>query len=106
MLKLSDKYWLRIGKSRKKPSSHNCMEPSITSLSDIQILALCDSELSAQAQAQLSELLEKQRENQLQPFEVSQLENLLQCYRQGLVRKAEALKVAVERGLRPALHEL
>jgi hypothetical protein len=29
---------------------------------------------------------------------------LMQVYRGGLVRKARALKVAVERGLRPALN--
>jgi hypothetical protein len=79
------------------------MEPVISSLSDIQVLALCDLELSPPEQEQLSEFLAKQRENQLHPNEASQLEDLLQRYRRGLVRKAEAWKVAVERGLRPAI---
>jgi hypothetical protein len=78
-------------------------EPEISSLPDAQVLALCDSELSSQEQTQLSELLGKQRENQLHEDEMQQLNQLLQRYRRGLVRKAEAWKVAVERGLRPAL---
>jgi hypothetical protein len=83
--------------------SRGSMEPAISSLSDTQVLALCDSELSLNEQTQLSDLLGKQRENQLRPDEVSQLNDLLQRYRRGLVRKSEAWKVAVERGLRPAL---
>lgn len=79
------------------------MEPEISSLPDAQVLALCDLELSPQEQTQLGDLLGKQRENQLQEDEVQQLNQLLQCYRRGLMRKAEAWKVAVERDLRPAL---
>ncbi|PSB14475.1 hypothetical protein C7B65_26390 [Phormidesmis priestleyi ULC007] len=79
------------------------MEPAIASLSDTQVLALCDSELSLQEQTQLSDLLGKQRENQLRSDERSHLDHLLQRYRRGLVRKAEAWKIAVERGLRPAI---
>lgn len=67
------------------------------------MLALCDSELSTQEQAQLGDLLGRQRENQLQEDEMQQLNQLLQCYRRGLVRKAEAWKAAVERDLRPVL---
>lgn len=78
-------------------------EPVISALSDNQVLALCDSELSTQEQTQLSDLLGKQRENQLHEDEMRQLNQLLQRYRRGLVRKAEAWKVAVERGLRPAI---
>ncbi len=78
-------------------------EPEISSLPSDQVLALCDSELSSQEQTQLGKLLGKQRENQLHEDEMQQLNQLLQRYRRGLVRKAEAWKVAVERGLRPAL---
>ena len=78
-------------------------KPEISSLSDDQVLALCDSELSSQEQTHLSDLLGKQRENQLCEDEMHQLNQLLQHYRHGLVQKAEAWKVAVERGLRPAL---
>jgi hypothetical protein len=75
----------------------------IVDLSDEQILKLCDLQMSNQEQTQMSLLLEKQRENTLQPGELEQLDGLLQGYRRGMVRKAEALKVAVGRGLRARL---
>jgi hypothetical protein len=80
------------------------VEPAIAALPDAQVLALCDSELSLQEQTQLSELLGKQRENRLQPEDVIQLADVLQRYRKGLVRKAEAWKVTVERGILSATH--
>ena len=57
-----------------------------------------------QQQEFLSELLAHQREGQLNEIENSQLDELMQVYRRGLVRKAKALKVAVERGLIPTIH--
>jgi len=48
--------------------------------------------------------LVRNREGQLDNEETNQLDELMQVYRGGLVRKARALKVAVERGLRPALN--
>jgi hypothetical protein len=71
----------------------------IVDLSDEQILKLCDLQMSEPEQIQMSLLLEKQRESILQQGELEQLDGLLQVYRRGMVRKAEALKVAVERGL-------
>lgn len=47
-------------------------EPEISSLTDDQVLALCDSELSSQEQTPLSDLLGRQRENQLQEDEMQQ----------------------------------
>ncbi len=76
---------------------------AIGDLSDEQILRLCDLQLSEPEQTQMSLLLEKQRESLLQLGESEQLDGLLQVYRQGMVRKAEALKVAVDRGLRARL---
>jgi hypothetical protein len=78
-------------------------EPVIVTLSDEQILNLCDVQMSAPEQTQMSLLLGKQREGELQPGELEQLDRLLQIYRRGMVRKAEAWKVAVERGLRARL---
>lgn len=74
-------------------------------LSDQQILALCDAELSEPEQQMLSALLYQQRENTLDANQTQQLQSILQMYRYGMLRKAEALKIAVERGLRPALKE-
>jgi hypothetical protein len=74
-------------------------EIAIGDLSHEQILLLCDLQISELEQTQMSSLLEKQRESMLQQGELEQLEGLLQVYRRGMVRKAEALKVAVGRGL-------
>ncbi len=71
----------------------------IDSLTDEQVLALTKLQLDRQQQKQLSELLAKNQEGTLSPPERQQLDKLMHLYRHGLVRKAEALKVAVERGL-------
>jgi hypothetical protein len=78
-------------------------EIAIGDLSDEKILQLCDLQMSELEQTQMSLLLEKQREGILQQGELEQLEGLLQVYRRGMVKKAEALKVAVGRGLRARL---
>ncbi|MDY7014388.1 MAG: hypothetical protein SVX43_12460 [Cyanobacteriota bacterium] len=78
-------------------------EPRVASLPDERVLALCDAELPPQEQEDLSQLLAKQREKRLLGDEADRLEEILQRYRRGMTRKAEAWKVAVERGLRPSL---
>jgi hypothetical protein len=75
----------------------------IETMPDEQVLALCCSELSLDQQNALSDLLERNREQQLLATETQQLDELMQIYRRGLVRKARALQVAVSRGLRPPL---
>jgi hypothetical protein len=78
-------------------------EVPITLLPDEQVLALQDLAMDGGDQSELSELLARQREGQLTGDERTRLDSLLATYRRGMVRKAEALKVAVERGLRPPL---
>jgi hypothetical protein len=51
----------------------------------------------------MSFLLGKQRESELQLGELEKLDGLLRVYRRGMVRKAEAWKVTVDRGLRARL---
>lgn len=80
-------------------------EPHIELLSDEQILLLCAFEMTEADQAALSELLERQREGSLSEAERPALDALMGTYRGGLVRKAQALKVAVERGLWPSLDQ-
>jgi len=80
-------------------------ELPIESLSDNQILALCDLQMEAPQQEIFSSLLAQNQEGELNKESVSQLEGLMQVYRRGLIHKARALKVAVERGLRPAQSE-
>lgn len=76
----------------------------VEALSDDEILSLCDSQLEASEQVELSALLTANREGTLTEGERSRLNHLMQRYRHGLVRKAQAWKVAVERGLRPSLN--
>ncbi|NJL81960.1 MAG: hypothetical protein HC890_01380 [Chloroflexaceae bacterium] len=72
-------------------------------LPDEQILALCDRQMEANDQAQLSELLAQQREGDLSSDEQQKLDSLMEIYRQGLIEKARATQIAVERKLRSSL---
>jgi Tfp pilus assembly ATPase PilU len=72
-------------------------------LSDEDILALCDMQMTHEDQEELSQLLARNREGQLVDTDRARLDALMQMYRQGLVRKAQAWKIAVARGLRAAL---
>lgn len=75
----------------------------IDTLSDEEILALCDSQMEEDEQILLNELLSAQREGELTQTQRETLDELMSRYRHGLVRKAEALKIAVARGLRQPL---
>ncbi len=84
--------------------NHAAEHLSLESLTDEQILALTQSMMEAQQQAELSELLAKNRENQLTAADKMRLDGLMQLYRQSMVQKAEAIKIATERGLIPPLN--
>ena len=75
----------------------------IESLPDEQVLALADREMGKSEQRELSALLAHQREGALDEAARRRLDELMASYRRGMVEKAQALKVAVERGLRPPL---
>src|SRR5689334_635362 len=75
-------------------------ELPVDALSDDEVLTLCDLNMSEPEQAELSDLLADQREGTLTSPQKERLEQLMQNYRHGLVRKSEALRVAVIRGLR------
>lgn len=75
----------------------------VEQLSDDQVLALRDMQMDVAGQAELSELLARQREGLLTTADRARLDELMGSYRRGLVRKAQALKVAVERGLHAPL---
>jgi hypothetical protein len=77
--------------------------PPVESLPDDQVLALCQLQLNLAQQSELSDLLARNREGNLNAADRTRLDELLNEYRRGMVRKAQALKVAVERGLRPPL---
>ncbi len=78
-------------------------ELPVDMLADEHVLELSEMQMSEQEQDELSELLELNRENKLISHDRKRLDELLQLYGQGMVRKAEALKVAVQRGLRRPL---
>ncbi len=68
-------------------------------LSDEEVLALRDLQMSDEQQNELSALLADQREQRLDARQRTRLDDLLARYRHGMVRKVQALKVAVERDL-------
>ncbi|PZO16898.1 MAG: hypothetical protein DCF25_11935 [Leptolyngbya foveolarum] len=83
--------------------THSFTEHPVETLPDSQILALCNMQLDEQQQETLNTLTEKQREDDLTPADSQELQFLMGLYRRGLLRKAKALKIAVERGLLPPL---
>jgi hypothetical protein len=78
-------------------------EVPVDCLSDEEILSLCDGQLTDQDQEELSFLLARNREGQLDDTDRTRLDALMQLYRRGLVRKAQAWRVVVARGLRAVL---
>ena len=79
-------------------------ELPVDSLSDEEVLALCDLEMTVDEQTKLSDLLALNREGTLKQNQRRQLDKLMTIYRNGLIRKAQAWQVAVTRGLKPPLN--
>lgn len=75
----------------------------VDTLPDEQVLALCGLQMDEGQQQELSGLLAEQGEGGLDDAERQRLDELMTIYRQGMLVKVQALKVAVERGLRPRL---
>jgi hypothetical protein len=75
----------------------------IAFLSDADILGLCDRQMTEADQQELSLLLARHREGQLDETACHRLDDLMTIYRRGLVRKAQAWKEAVARGLKAPL---
>ena len=78
------------------------IEP-VSELSDDEVLRLAHIQMSETDGERLSELQAFQREGELEESDRSELLSLMQIYNTLLVRKSEALVVAVERGLMPPL---
>jgi len=74
-------------------------ELPVEALSDTEVLGLTELQLSDEQQAALSELLERNRENSLAAQDRRHLDELMRVYEHGLLRKSQALRVAVQRGL-------
>lgn len=74
-------------------------------LSDDKVLALADLQMEIGQQEELSRLLASNQEGTLDAQGRFRLNKLMYVYRRGLVRKAQAIREAVQRGLRPPLNQ-
>ena len=77
--------------------------PAVTALSDENVLGLTELQMAPEQDRRLSVLLQKQQERALSVAEQTELLLLMQVYQEGVLRKAQALREAVRRGLRPPL---
>lgn len=77
--------------------------PPLQDLSDAEVLALTNLQLPPSQDERLSELLSRQQADQLTLDEQTELTAIMQVYQEGLLRKARALREAVQRGLLPPL---
>ena len=75
----------------------------VAGLSDADVLAAADSAMDPAQEGRFRDLLEKQQAARLTQEDRAALLALMQVYQEGLLRKAQALHEAVQRGLRPPL---
>jgi ParB-like chromosome segregation protein Spo0J len=78
-------------------------ELPVASLSDEQVLSLCDVQMGPEQGNRLSYLLKRQREGALSGEEQRELQALMQVYNYIWVRQSQALAEATKRGLRGPL---
>ncbi len=74
-------------------------EVAVKKLSDSEVLALTELQMSPTQQKLMDEFQEKNGEGALTNDERRQFDALMEIYEDALLRKAQALRVAVERGL-------
>lgn len=79
------------------------LEAPVDQLPDDEVIALTKLTLSNEQQTKLSTLLARNKEDELNKNERHELDKLMHEYECGLLRKSQALRVAVERGLREPL---
>jgi hypothetical protein len=79
--------------------------PPVAELSDQNVLELVDLRMDKAQGKRLGKLLDRQQAGKLNDKERNELAGLMQIYHENLVRKAQALREAVRRGLREALAE-
>ena len=83
--------------------SDGSTHPTVSSLSDAEVLALADAKMDAVQNQRLGELQQRGKAMGLTEAERYELLALLQIYQLGQLRKSEALAEAVQRDLRPPL---
>ena len=84
-------------------SALSAAEIPVEELPDEVVRQLADMKMPQDQQDELRDLLDDQREGALTEAGRLRLNELMEIYQDGMVRKAEAIKVAVERGLIPPL---
>jgi len=77
-------------------------EQPVAWLSDSELIALAQSRLSSDSSERLAELLNMQQRRALSNSERTELDSLMEYYHLGQLRKATALRVAVQRGILPS----
>lgn len=78
-------------------------ELPVDELPDDEVLALAGLKLTREQEARLSKLLTQNREGTLDAAGQRELDELMHLYEHGLLRKSQALRVAVQRRLRKPL---
>lgn len=74
-------------------------ELPVEELADYEVLALTELRLTEEQQAALDDLLARNREGTLDADGQKRLDELMRLYERGLLRKSQALRVAVQREL-------
>jgi hypothetical protein len=77
---------------------------SVATLSNQEVVALTELQMEPEQDQRLSELLYNQQAGTLTDAERSQLWALMQVYQEKLLLKAQALREAVQRGLREPIN--
>lgn len=78
-------------------------EIDVEKLSDAEVIALAELKMPAKQQKVLHKLMEKNGEGELTNVEKKELDAMMEIYEEATLRKSQALRVAVERGLIPPL---
>jgi DNA-directed RNA polymerase specialized sigma24 family protein len=81
------------------PDKEDLVSLPVEELSDEEVLALTELRLTDEQQAALDDLLARNQEGTLDAEGQRQLDELMRLYEHGLLRKSQALRVAVEREL-------
>jgi hypothetical protein len=74
-------------------------EIEVEKLSDTEVIALAELKMPVKQQKVLHKLLAKNGEGELTTEEKKQLDEMMEDYEIALLRKSQAMRVAVERGL-------
>ena len=96
---LSDLLSEAIMLSLEPVSLSSAISKPVSALSDKEVLALTALNLPPAQDRQVSRLLLRQQAKKLSVKERAELISLMQVYQEGMLRKAQALREAVRRGL-------